>query len=145
MSKLCLKYKNWSKLGTEQQLYLYNPKLYRYNLAKNDQKRKCTGTNSNCTGTSLRKVPRRCNFSHFSCTFPSQTKSILHIHFKIISNASYILNYTQIIFQYTSIFKIFHDFLPKTILIWVITHTHTKYTNLLGFFLTQPLYIAIKP
>ena len=95
MSKLWPKYKNWSKLGTEQQLYRYNPKLYRYNLAKNDQKRKCTGTNSNCTGTSLRKVPRRCNFSPFSCTFPSQTKSILHIHFKIISNSSYILNYTQ--------------------------------------------------
>ena len=43
-----------------------------------------------------------CDFSHFSCTFPSQTKSILPIHF-------------------------------KTILIWVMTHTQTKYQDLLGF------------
>ena len=47
-------------------------------------------------------MPRMCDFSHFSCTFPSQTKSILHIHF-------------------------------KTILIWVMTHTQTKYQDLLGF------------
>ena len=54
------------------------------------------------TGRSPRKVPRMCDFSHFSCTFPSQTTSILHIHF-------------------------------KTILIWVMTHTQTKYQDLLGF------------
>ena len=40
-------------------------------------------------------MPKLCVFSPFSCTFPFQTKSILHIHFKIISNSSYIIKYTQ--------------------------------------------------
>ena len=40
-------------------------------------------------------MPNLCVFSPFSCTFPSQTKSILHILFKIISNSSYIIKYTQ--------------------------------------------------
>ena len=50
-------------------------------------------------------IPRDKSYnSPFSCTFPSQTKSIHHIHF-------------------------------KTILIWVMTHTQTKYQDLLGFVL----------
>ena len=44
MSKLWPKYENWSKLGTEHQVYRYTPKVYRYTLAKNDQNPKCTGT-----------------------------------------------------------------------------------------------------
>ena len=105
MRKLWPKNENWSKLGTEQQVYRYTPKVYRYTLAKNDQKRKCTGTLSKCTGTSHPKCLKMCIFSPFSCTFPSQTKSILHIHFKIISNSSCNLFYTQIIFQFLSSFK----------------------------------------
>ena len=42
-----------------------------------------------------KKCPESVISPFFSCTFPSQTKSILHIHFKIISNSSYILKYTQ--------------------------------------------------
>ena len=87
----------------------------------------------------------KCVFSHIFPYVSTPINSILHIHLKTISYSPCKLNYTQIIFQYISFFKIFHDFLPKTILIWVITHTHTKYTNLLGFVLTQPLYFAIKP
>ena len=50
-------------------------------------------------------IPRDKSYnSPFSCTFPSQTKSIHHIYF-------------------------------KTILIWVMTHTQTKYQDLLGFVL----------
>ena len=87
MRKLWPKYENWSKLRTEQQLYRYNPKLYRYNLAKNDQKRKCTGTSSNCTGTSHPKCPKMCVFSHFSICFnPNQlyTPYTPQNHFKFI-------------------------------------------------------------
>ena len=73
MRKLWQKYKNWSKLRTEQQVYRYTPKVYRYTLAKNDQKRKCTDTFSKCTGTSHPKCLKMCVFSPFSCTFPSQT------------------------------------------------------------------------
>ena len=97
---------NLLKQENQNRLYRYKSNMYWYKLVKNDQNRSCTGTSSNCTGTSLRKVPRRCIFSHFSCTFPSQTKSMLHIHFKIISNTSCNLNYTQIIFQWISFFQI---------------------------------------
>ena len=127
MIKLWSKYKNWSKLGTEHQVYRYTPKVYRYTLAKNDQNPKCTGTGSKCTGTglkctgtgskctgtSLRKVPRMCIFSHFSCTFPSQTKSILHKHFKTTSNSSYDLFSPHFIFQLHIFLQTFHEFLPK--------------------------------
>ena len=141
MSKLWLKYQNWSKLGIEQQVYRYTLKVYRYTLAQNDQKRKCTGTLSECTGTSHPKCPKMCVFSHFSIylipnstLYSIYTSKPFHIPCK--------LNYTQIIFQYISFFKIFHDFFPKTILIWFITHTHTKYTILLGFVLTRTLLLC---
>ena len=56
--KLWPKYENWSKLENRTGLYRYMSNLYRYKLAKNDQNTLCTGTSSNCTGTSLRKMPR---------------------------------------------------------------------------------------
>ena len=69
--------------------------------------------------------------------FDTQINSILHIHIKTISNSSYNLFSTQIIIQFISFIKTFHDFLLKITLIWVITHTPTKYKDLLGFVLTQ--------
>ena len=141
MRKLWPKYENWSKL---------------------EQSSRCTGTPLKCTGTLWPKMTRnesvpvhfqsvpvqvtrnalKCVFSHIFPYVSTPINSILHIHLKTISYSPCELNYTQIIFQYISFFNIFHDFLPKTILIWVITHTHTKYTNLLGFVLTQPLLLC---
>ena len=128
MSKLWLKYQNWSKLGTEQQLYRYIPKLYRYNLAKNDQKRKCTGTTSTCTGTSHPKCPKMCVFSHFSILlilksilYFINTSRPLQIHLMI----SFLLNlsFNHILHQNPSRFSL------KTTLIWVMTHRQTKYVD----------------
>ena len=127
MRKLWPKYENWSKLGTEQQLYRYNPKLYRYNLAKNDQKRNCTGTTSNCTGTtsnctgttsnctatSHSKCPKMCVFSHFSICFnPNQlyTSNTHQDYSKIILESLFISIPLSI--SYLSS-KIHHGFLPK--------------------------------
>ena len=59
------KIRNWSKQENQNRLYRYKSNLYRYKLAKNDQNRSCTGTSSNCTSTSLRKVPRMCVFPIF--------------------------------------------------------------------------------
>ena len=76
----------------------------------------------------------------FSPIFPyvdTQINLILHKHVKTTPNSSYNLFSTQIIIQCISFIKTFYDFLPKTTLIWVITHTHTKFKNLLGFVLTQ--------
>ena len=80
-------------------------------------------------------MPRKCNFSPFSCTFPSQTKSILHIHFKIISNSSYILKYTQSSFNYIYFFKILSRISSKIIPTWVMTHPQTNHDDWLGFIL----------
>ena len=116
MRKLWPKYENWSKLGTEQQLYRYNPKLYRYNLAKNDQKRNCTSTTSNCTGTSHPKCPKMCVFSHFSICFnPNQlyTSNTHQDHSKIILESLFISIPLSI--SYISS-KIHHGFLQKSIM-----------------------------
>ena len=129
MRKLWPKYENWSEEENQNRVYRYMSNMYRYKLAKNDQNTICTGTSSKCTGTSLRKLPKRCIFSHFSCTFPSQTKSILHIHFKIISNSlviSFLLNSS---FNFIYFFKNPSWISSKTLLIWVITHTQTKHKD----------------
>ena len=88
----------------------------------------------------LYRSPKNAQNVCFSPIFPyvdTQINPILHKHVKTTPNSSYNLFSTQIIIQYISFIKTFHDFLPKTTLIWVITHTHTKYKNLLGFVLTQ--------
>ena len=85
MSKLWPKYENWSKLENRIGLYRYMSNMYRYKLAKNDQKRNCTGTSSKCTGTSLRKVPRMCVFHPFlHILIPNQlyTSNTHQNHFK---------------------------------------------------------------
>ena len=74
----------------------------------------------------------------FSSIFPfiaTQISSILYIHIKTTPNSSCNLFSTQIIFHYISFFKTFHELLPKTILIWVITHTQTKTKDFLEFVL----------
>ena len=82
MSKLRPKYENWSKLGTEQQVYRYTTKVYRYTLAKNDQKRKCTGTLSKCTGTSHPKCLKMCVFSN---QFYTSNTHLIHFQFTLES------------------------------------------------------------
>ena len=128
MSKLWPKYENWSKLGTEQQVYRYTLKVYRYTLAKNDQKRKCTGTLSKCTGTTHPKCPKMCVFSHFSICFnPNQlyTPYTPQNHFKFILRSLFYSIYQSIHILHQK----FSWFSLKTTLIWVMTHTQTKYVN----------------
>ena len=100
MSKLWPKYKNWSKLETEHHMYRYNPNMYRYMLAQNDQNLTCTGTCSMCTGTCDRKCPECVFFSHFSIFFPPNstlyfihTSKPFHIHLEI----SFLLNVLSIL------------------------------------------------
>ena len=129
MSKLWLNYKNWSKQENQNRLYQYKSNLYRYKLVKNDQNRSCTGTSSTCTGTSLRKVPRMCVFSHFSCTlihgsllYFLHTSKSFQIHFVI----SFLLKSS---FNFIYFFKFASWISAKTLLIWVITHTQTRHED----------------
>ena len=145
MSKLWPKYENWSKLGTEQQVYRYTPKVYRYTLAQNDQKRKCTGTLSKCTVTSHPKCLKMCVFSHFSIILI--LKSILYFQhtsnpFPIHLGISFLFNSSSNTYLY---FKKYTMDYSQITLIWVMTHTQTKYKDLLGFVLTQLFYLAINP
>ena len=145
MRKLWPKYENWSKLGTEQQLYRYMSNMYRYMLAKNDQKRKCTGTSSKCTGTSHPKCPKMCVFSHFPY-ISTPINSILHIHLKTISYSFCNLFSIQFLFQYLSLLQKSIMNYSQITLIWVMTHTQAKYKDfVLGFVLTQLFHLAINP
>ena len=93
MSKLWLKYENWSKLETEHHMYRYTFNMYRYTfnmyrymLAQNDQNLTCTGTCSRCTGTCSRctgtchpKMPRMCVFvPFFHILLPNSTLYFIH-------------------------------------------------------------------
>ena len=134
MSNLWPKYKNWSEQEKQNRVYRYTPNVYRYTLAKNGHNTKCTGTCSKCTGTHHPEIPRMCLFCPFSCTF-IHGSLLYFLHIKIIPYCSCNLFSPQFIFQ-------LHIFLQnsfmnssKIILIWVITHTHTKYKDLLGFVL----------
>ena len=127
MRTLWPKYKYWSKLGTEHQVYRYTPKVYRYTLAKNDQNTLCTGTCSRCTGTCYRKVPRMCVFVTFfhilipkSTLYFKHTSKPFHIHL-IISI------FTQFFFQLHIFLENYFMNSSKIILIWVMTHTQTKH------------------
>ena len=121
-------------------VYRYTPKVYRYTLAKNGQNTKCTGTLSMCTGTHDLVMPRMCvlvqifhililkSILHFK-TIPNS-----HIKFiKTIPNSPWNLFSTQFLFHFLSSFKTFPLISPNIILIWVTTHIHTKYQDLLGF------------
>ena len=113
MSKLWLNYENWSKQENQNRLYRYKSNLYLYKLAKNDQNRSCTGTRSNCTGTSHSGMPRMCVFSHFSIllipnhfytsnTHQNNSKFTLEsLFYSIPLSISYLSS------------KIHHGFLPK--------------------------------
>ena len=127
MSKLCPKYENWSKPENRNRLYRYKSNMYQYKLVKNDKNRNCTSTSSNCTGTSLRKVPRMCVFTHFSIVLIP--KSLLHFkhtskQFQIHLGISFLFNSSL---NYLSFFQKHIKIPSKTILIWVKTHTQTKH------------------
>ena len=127
MSKLWPKYENWSKQENQNRLYQYKSNLYRYKLVKNDQNRSCTGTKSNCTGTSLRKVPRMRVFTHFSCIFiHGSLLYFLHTSksFQNHLGISFLFNSS---FNFISFFKNPSWISSKTLLIWVKTHTQTKH------------------
>ena len=143
MSKLWPKYENWSKQENHNRLYRYKSNLYRYKLVKNDQNRSCTGTSSNCTGTSLRKVPRMCVFSPIFPCFDIQST----LHFKHTSKPFQI--HLGIYFLFNSSLngylssKFFHESLPKIIPTWVTTHTQIKHDDYLGFNLTLAQLLVI--
>ena len=87
----------------------------------------CTGTALTCTGTGARILPRMWAFLHFfhillpkSSQYSIYTLKPLQIHLEI----SIILKSS---FNTYLLSKTFHDFLPKTTLIWVMTHTQTKH------------------
>ena len=114
-------------------MYRYTPNVYRYTLAKNDQKPKCTGTCSKCTGTLHRKVPKMCVFTHFSCTFIHGSL----LYFLHTSKSFQIHLETSFLFKssfngYLSS-KFFHESLPRIIPTWVTTHTQIKHDDYLGF------------
>ena len=129
MRTLWPKYENWLKLGNEHQVYRYTPNVYRYTLVKNDQNPKCTGTGSKCTGTGDPKMPRMCIFvPYFHILLPKSTPYFIHTSkpFQIHLVTSIILNSS---FNTYLNSKTYHDLLSNTILIWVITHTQTKYDD----------------
>ena len=108
MRKLWPKYENWSKLGTEQQVYRYNPKLYRYNLAKNDQKRKCT-VHFQIVSVQVTRNALKCVFSHIFPYVSTPINSTLQTHIKTTPKSSWNLFSFQFLFQ-------FHIFLQKSIM-----------------------------
>ena len=101
------------EIGKPEQVVPVQVNLYQYKLAKNDQNRSCTGTSSNCTGTSHSGMPRMCVFSHFSIllipnhfctsnTHQNNSKFTLEsLFYSIPLSISYISS------------KIHHGFLPK--------------------------------
>ena len=136
MSKLWPNYEDWSK---QSRVYQYMCDMYRYMFGSVRVYRYMSKVYRYMSPENAQNV---C----FSPIFPyvdTQINPILHKHVKTTLNSSYNLFSTPIIIQYISFFKTFHGSLPKKILIWIITHTHTKYKNLLGFVLTQTplLYI----
>ena len=115
MRKLWSKYENWSKLETEQQLYRYNPKLYRYNLTKNDKKRNCT-VQLQIVPVQLQIVPvqvtrnaLKCVFSHIFPYVSTPINSTLQTPIKTTPKSSWNLFSFQFLFQ-------FHIFLQKSIM-----------------------------
>ena len=82
-----------------------------------------------CTGTTPRILPKMCVFlPFFYMLIPKSTQYFLytskslqiHLEISILFNSSFITYLSS---------KIFHEFLPKTTLIWVITHTQTKHED----------------
>ena len=92
--------------------YWYKLKLYRYNSPEN--------AHNGC-------------FLPFFHTFDTQINSTLQTHIKTIPNSPWNLFSTQFLFHFLSSFKTFPLISPNIILIWVTTHIHTKYQDLLEF------------
>ena len=83
----------------------------------------------------FRNLPRLCIFSPFFHIFDTQFNSILHIHLKTISYSFCNLFSIQFLFQYLSLLQESIMNYSQITLIWVMTHTQTKYKDLLGFVL----------
>ena len=107
--------------------------------------RTCTGTGSvlegytstgpRCTGTGPPKMPRMCVFlPFFHILIPKSTQYSINTSrpLQFILKSLFLLKSSFITYLSS---KIFHEFLPKTTLIWVTTHTQTKPKDLLGFIL----------
>ena len=141
MSKLWLQYENWSKLENRAWVYRYMSNMYQYMFSSGRVYQYMFKVYQYMSPENAQNV----YFLPFFHIFDTQFNPILHKHVKTTPNSSYNLFSTQFIIQYISFIKTFHDFFLKTTLIWFITHTQTKYKDLLGFFLTQLLYFAIKP
>ena len=78
------------------------------------------------------KCPK-CVFFPFFMHFHPWITPTLPTHIKIIPNSPWNLFSTQFLFHFLSSFKTFPLISPNIILIWVTTHIHTKYQDLLGF------------
>ena len=121
MSKLWLKYKNWSKQKNRAlhvTVHLLPIPVHMFKF---------------CPECGL-----FCTFSIFSTQF----NSILILHLKTTPNSSYNLNFTQFIFHLHILLQTSFMNSSKIILIWVMTHTQTKNQDLLGFVL-NPNSISI--
>ena len=141
MSKLWPKYENWSKLGKQNRVYRYTTVHVpvHFCLWWGVPVHYCS-----CTGTPSEIFPE-CVFSppFFFHIFDTQFNSILHIQLKTISYSFYNLFSIQFLFQYLSLLQKSTMNYYLITLIWVMTHTQTKYKDLLGFVLTQLFYLAI--
>ena len=141
MSMLWPKYENWSKLGKQNRVYRYTLNVYRYTLASGGVYRYTTVH----VPVHLPKFAQIVYFIPFFHTFDTQFNSILHIHLKTISYSFCNLFSIQFLFQYLSLLQKSIMNYSQITLIWVMTHTQTKYKDLLGFVLTQLFYLAINP
>ena len=83
MSKLWLKYENWLKLGKQNRVYRYTPKVYRYTLASGGVYRYTTVHvpvpvhYCSCTGTLSENCPDFVIFPTFDAN-SLHTTSIIH-------------------------------------------------------------------
>ena len=105
----------------------------------------CTGTGPRCTGTGPPKMPRMCVFlPFFHMWIPKSTQYSINTSkpLQFILKSLFLLKSSFITYLSS---KIFHEFLPKTTLIWVTTHTQTKPKDLLGFRIWVTTHTQTKP
>ena len=141
MSTLWSKYENWSKLENRAWVYRYMFKVYQYMFGSVRVYRymfKVYRYMSPENAQNVYFLPFSIFLIPNSTLYFIHTSKPFHIHLvtSIILNSSFNTYLNS---------KTYHDLLSNTILIWFITHTQTKYKDLLGFVLTQLLYFAIKP
>ena len=110
MSKLWLKYENWSKLGKQNRVYRYTLKVYRYTFASGGVYRYTTVH----VPVHLPKIAQICFFLPFfslflipnSISYFIYTSKPFHIHFV----TSFLFNSSSNTYLY---FKIYHELLSN--------------------------------